>query len=74
MSPQREIIYLSVYWFKDSKTSLEGGGKKKLALGRSKSCGTGFVLRFFILNYYDHDYYYNIIDNYLFFLYGFQVE
>lgn len=26
------------------------------------------------LNYYDHDYYYNIIANYLFFLYGFQVE
>ncbi len=31
--PEREIIYLSVYWFKDSKTSLE---ERKLALGKSK--------------------------------------
>lgn len=38
--PKREIIYLSVYWFKDSKTSLEGGKKvgfqeevNKVALG-----------------------------------------
>lgn len=33
MSPKREIIYLSVYHFKDSKTSSE---ERKLALGSSK--------------------------------------
>lgn len=36
--PKREIIYLSVYWFKVSKTSLEEGswlwtGVNKVALG-----------------------------------------
>lgn len=32
-APKREIIYLSVYWFKDSKASSE---ERKLALDRTE--------------------------------------
>lgn len=70
MSPREKLF---IYLFIGLKTAKQAwrneswlkAGVNKVALGL-------FFVSF--LNYYDHDYYYNIIANYLFFLYGFQVE